>query len=356
MGQQEAAPVPSLNPDPIASLVGNSIETPVILDGQRVTTLIDLGVKVSSISFQFCEDLTLQIRTLGRVLELEGTGGSAIPYLGYVEVNLQIPGIKNYNEDIFLLVMPTMTYSEKILVTVGSNIIDQAMKEITKGELAKVTMTWKQAHFGAVMSGSLQLPHTGSNRTGAEKEVIHSPKGQHCGGEGILPGQCLRPPFGTVSVNGNTSVRGHCMHVHMLAEPMPGPKLPTAVVPTVTYGELHLGSSCVPISLCNLRAYSMEIPTKAVVGQVLLANQVSLVVLPTGTLGESISNPKKGWILGALDLQGLGEWPKPGQEQAWELLLKWEHLFACSNLDLGRTTLIKHRIEVTDWMPFKEHY
>ena len=40
---------------------------------------------------------------------------------------------------------------------VGSKIIDQAMRVITKGELAKVTMTWKQAHFGAVMSGSLQL-------------------------------------------------------------------------------------------------------------------------------------------------------------------------------------------------------
>ena len=48
--------------------------------------------------------------------------------------------------------------------------------------------------------------------------------------------------------------------------------------------------------------------------------------------------------------------PKPEQEQAQEMLLKWEHLFAYSDLDLGRTTLIKHRIEITDKMPFKEHY
>ena len=57
-----------------------------------------------------------------------------------------------------------------------------------------------------------------------------------------------------------------------------------------------------------------------------------------------------------MDLQGLGEWPKLEQEQARKLLLKWEHLFAYSDLDLGKTTLIKHKIEVTDWMPFKEHY
>ena len=66
--------------------------------------------------------------------------------------------------------------------------------------------------------------------------------------------------------------------------------------------------------------------------------------------------PPKGMDLGGPGPPRLGEWPKAEQEQARELLLKWEHLFACSNLDLDRTTLIKHQIEVTDWMPFTEHY
>ena len=74
MGQQEAAPVLFLNPDPVACLVGHSNEVPVIMDEQRVTTLINLGAQVSSINSQFCEDLTLQIQPLGRLLELEGTG------------------------------------------------------------------------------------------------------------------------------------------------------------------------------------------------------------------------------------------------------------------------------------------
>ena len=74
MGQQEAAPVPFLNPDPISHLVGCSNEAPVIMDGQRMTALIDSGAQDSNISSQFCEDLTLQIQPLGRLLELEGTG------------------------------------------------------------------------------------------------------------------------------------------------------------------------------------------------------------------------------------------------------------------------------------------
>ena len=134
-----------------------------------MTTLIDSGTQVSGISSQFCKDLALQIQSLGQLLELEGTGGSTIPYLRFMEVNLQILGIKNYNEDVLLLVIPTMTYSEMVPVMVGSKIIDRAKSIITKGELVKVTMTWKQTHFGAVMSGSLQLPHTSSNMTRVEK-------------------------------------------------------------------------------------------------------------------------------------------------------------------------------------------
>ena len=58
----------------------------------------------------------------------------------------------------------------------------------------------------------------------------------------------------------------------------------------------------------------------------------------------------------ALNLQSLTEWPESEQKQARELLLKWEHLFAHSDLDLGKTALIKHKIQLTDQTPFKGHY
>ena len=94
-----------------------------------MTALIDSGAQVSSISSQFCgRSYALQIQPLGWLLELEGTRGSATPYFGFVEVNLQIPGIKNYSEDVLLLVIPTMTYSETMVqVMIGSKIIDRAM-------------------------------------------------------------------------------------------------------------------------------------------------------------------------------------------------------------------------------------
>ena len=73
-GWQQVTPIPFLNPDPTACLVRCSNEVPVIIDGQEVTALIDLGAHVSSISAQFCKELTLQIQPLGQLLELEGMG------------------------------------------------------------------------------------------------------------------------------------------------------------------------------------------------------------------------------------------------------------------------------------------
>ena len=92
------------------------------------------------------------------------------------------------------------------------------------------------------------------------------------------------------------------------------------------------------------------------VGQVILANQVPPVVHLTRTAKETNNQASKGLVLEALDLQGLTEWPESEQRQARELLLKWEHLFVHSDLDLGKTAVIKHKIQLTDQMLFKEHY
>ena len=115
----------------------------MFVDGCKVAALVDSGAQVSNISAQLCEELGLKIQLLGQLLELEGTGGAAIPYLRFVEVNLQFLGIRNYNEDVLLLAIPTMAYTERVLVMVGSKIINKALSCITVGELACATVTWQ---------------------------------------------------------------------------------------------------------------------------------------------------------------------------------------------------------------------
>ena len=77
-------------------------------------------------------------------------------------------------------------------------------------------------------------------------------------------------------------------------EPVFGPQLPAAVVPTATYGELHPGSSRVPVCLCNLSACAVEVPAKTVIGQIGPANQVPLVVHLTRTATKTKYPAQKG--------------------------------------------------------------
>ena len=84
------------------------------------------------------------------------------------------------------------------------------------------------------------------------------------------------------------------MWVQVLVEPVWGPKLPTSVVPTTTYGELHSGSSQVPIYLRNLSVYLNMIPVKVIIRRVTPANQVPLVTTSMETLGEFAHEPRKG--------------------------------------------------------------
>ena len=170
---------------------------------------------------------------------------------------------------------------------------------------------------------------------------------------GVKGGVCTTqkvtiPSFQTVNIKANAGVKGHCIKVHVLMEPALGPQLPAAVVPIATNWELHPGSSRVPVCLCNMSTHAMEIPVNTVVGQVIPANQIPLVVHLTRTAKETAKIAPKGWVLEALDLQGQKEWPESEQTQARELLLKWEHLFAHSDLDLGKTALIKHKIQLTE--------
>ena len=113
-----------------------------------------------------------------------------------------------------MLTILTTTYSEKVPVMVWSNIIDSVMGMITQGEL---TVTLKQAHFGAVMSGSLQLSCTelkGNREVGKESLPPQALTLQHPGSSAWMMSGDLSTPlrritipqFGTISIHGNTGV------------------------------------------------------------------------------------------------------------------------------------------------------
>ena len=56
------------------------------------------------------------------------------------------------------------------------------------------------------------------------------------------------------------------------------------------------------------------------------------------------------------DLTGSKEWSLDEQKEAWELIKEYISIFAMSDMDLGKTSIVKPSIRLTDNTPFKEHY
>ena len=61
-------------------------------------------------------------------------------------------------------------------------------------------------------------------------------------------------------------------------------------------------------------------------------------------------------ILQKLDLSGMKDWEPSLQKAAQELISEFACIFSQDDLDLGRTSIVKHSIKVNDSVLFKEWY
>ena len=57
-----------------------------------------------------------------------------------------------------------------------------------------------------------------------------------------------------------------------------------------------------------------------------------------------------------LDLTGITDWPEDLQKQVHELMIEYQHLFALNDLELGKKSMVKHEMEFSNPVPFKDRY
>ena len=96
-------------------------------------TLIDSGAQLSALPESLVGKLKLQIHSLNTIIEAEAMGGgSPVPYSGYVEANLSIPGIKAMKKDSLFMVVKDTEYTNRVPVQIGMLPINEALASVTK--------------------------------------------------------------------------------------------------------------------------------------------------------------------------------------------------------------------------------
>ena len=132
------------NPEPLYRLVGEVNETTVLVEGQEARAHIDSSSHLSSISLVWVKKLNLKPQQLPYLLQIEGSGGLDVPYLGYVETHLRVPEIRAFDTDVLLLIVPDSVHTMCTPITLGTLHIDMAIKLATKKELESLNKQWKR--------------------------------------------------------------------------------------------------------------------------------------------------------------------------------------------------------------------
>ena len=102
---------------------------------------------MSTISETHTKKLGLKINALDRCLDIEGIGGGQIPYSGYVEVQLDIPGNATFKEDVLILVVGDSRYTQLVSTTIGTLHIDRALDLVMDEEIEHLSTEWRRGRL-----------------------------------------------------------------------------------------------------------------------------------------------------------------------------------------------------------------
>ena len=323
--------------NPWARLIGRSNEEQIVINGHPVTALLDTGSQVTHISKAFCQANNIQIQCLVKLVEIEGTGGDLIKYIGYIEATLTLPlGSQSFGIEALLLVLPSTDYQQRVPIAIGTTITDMAVDFINKFKPENLPKSWKAVCCATQSKWLIQAQPENKYLVKTTKPVT-------------------LPPFSTTTKKGSTKLRSHGMRLNLIAEPSNCTQLPASVQCTPTYCTLEPGSNRVSMGIKNISSRAITIPSRVVVGRLQQAKMV-----PDDQSSKPKQDPTGGrggsWILDQLNLEGLNSWTGEQQQSARDLLVDSADVFAKTDLDLGKCNIIKHAIKITDPQPFKEHY
>ena len=169
-----------------------------------------------------------------------------------------------------------------------------------------------------------------------------------------------------------TKVMGHQKHVHVLVEPcpkgtsvfvpgntselIPGESGVTAVLRNLSGGEVTLEPHTLEVGIVTTTNIvpSTQISNKPDMGENEKIQCMSVQADLSGRTSQRVTESED--ILQKIDLSGIDKWDSKMQQETRDLICEYACIFSQNDLDLGKTSIVKHSIKLTDMTPFKECY
>ena len=186
-----------------------------------------------------------------------------------MEVNLEIPEIKAFNEDMLILAIEDSAYAQEVPIQLGTLHIDRTLDMISEEEITQLSIKWKLIKTASLLTGKVAQVGDKLEKTFLQKvdRTVELTKAVEI------------PPFSTIQVHGVMKVKGHDKRVNLVAEPKNN-EYNTSIVVVPSYANLRPGSSKINMSLRNPTSRNMTVKTKSIEAQVAAANVVPPMLTP----------------------------------------------------------------------------
>ena len=171
---------------------------------------------------------------------------------------MHIPGISSFNRDVLMGVNPTTTrYHQRVLIQVGSHVIDQVTSCISENELQSLSQSWKTAYVSTIISKAISVDPDFNL--------------DHVKGSVMVSEEVIIPALQITVLKGLTTITRHHECVHVLMES--STKCMNVFIPGNT-SELKHGNSDIEVVIQNRSGRDVKLKPGTEIGTVIAANIV----------------------------------------------------------------------------------
>ena len=138
-----------LNADLLAQIIGTETVADIIIDDAEACALLDSGATTDLMTLAYAEARNFDMRPMtelsDRFVNLRLAARFKTTLSGYIEYNLQIPGISSYDFDRVALVADDNTpFSKEVPLIIGTETEDTILEVLKEGEIEMLDSVWKR--------------------------------------------------------------------------------------------------------------------------------------------------------------------------------------------------------------------
>ena len=319
------------------------------MGGAQVLCLVDTGSMVSTVTESF---FLQHFRPWGyerleacNWLKLRAANGWDIPYVGYLELDVELCGTSVPRCGVLVVKDPPGAVSAQVPGILGMNIIRRCYQVLFGQHGLALFNLLSVSDAPETVTQALQKCHQASRQAP-----------QHAAGQvKVRGGKACRIPGGTMTIVTATCSEQYS-GTRVLFEPSES-GLPAGLLASHALVRVVRGTAYIPI--VNVGSTSVLLYPRTVVGTL---DEVRVVSLPAGvtetptdvaTVASQATSEVVPDRIGALDLSAL---PTEDRGKVQSLLRQYDSVFSSHEGDLGCTNLISHDIPLLDNVPVRQRY